>query len=73
MADPLVDGIVRKLYSNDDPFPETTTVGFSAQALRGYGKDVWKVWGAYCDEDIIELAVAARAALDALADRLERG
>jgi hypothetical protein len=53
--------------------PPTAPPVYGAAGLRGYGKDVWKIWGAYCDEDIIDLAVAARAALDALADRLENG
>lgn len=49
------------------------TAHWSPDGLREYGQDVDQVWGEWADSDVIALANAATAALNALANRIERG
>ena len=39
--------------------------------IRQFAGDLERVWGEWADEDIIELAGKAKAALDALANRID--
>lgn len=41
--------------------------------MRRFADDVESVWGEFADEDVIELANEAKAALVRLAERIERG